>query len=304
MAKVKVGVIGCGKMGTFHANILNNLKEAKLIGLFDLDQAKAQAEAERLKVKHYESYELLLKDIEAVIIATPTPSHKDIARDCILSGKHVLIEKPIAENSDQAKELLELANGKKLKCTVGMIERFNPSFQKLVRMIKGQKIIGMEIKRLSPYPERIKESVVFDMMIHDIDLASKVGRTGVEDIRAYGKKKRSDTLDEVLATLYFKDGMIAKIDASRIKNHKERKITITTEKGIYEADLLNKKLSVRGFDDLTKKEEVEIKQEDQLTLELRNFLISIQKDRQPEISLEQATRSLITAEEVEKTACS
>jgi len=150
MAKVKVGVIGCGKMGTFHANILNNLKEAKLIGLFDLDQAKAQAEAERLKVKHYESYELLLKDIEAVIIATPTPSHKDIARDCILSGKHVLIEKPIAENSDQAKELLELANGKKLKCTVGMIERFNPSFQKLVRMIKGQKIIGMEIKRLSP----------------------------------------------------------------------------------------------------------------------------------------------------------
>jgi len=220
------------------------------------------------------------------------------------TSKHVLIEKPIAENSDQAKELLELANGKKLKCTVGMIERFNPSFQKLVRMIKGQKIIGMEIKRLSPYPERIKESVVFDMMIHDIDLASKVGRTGVEDIRAYGKKKRSDTLDEVLATLYFKDGMIAKIDASRIKNHKERKITITTEEGIYEADLLNKKLSVRGFDDLTKKEEVEIKQEDQLTLELRNFLISIQKDRQPEISLEQATRSLITAEEVEKTACS
>lgn len=304
MAKVKVGVIGCGKMGSFHANILKGLKEAKLIGVFDTDPARAKELAEKLSVTAYESYEILLKDADAVVIATPTPFHKEIARDCIRAGKHILVEKPLADTSAKALEIAALAKDKNLRCCVGMIERFNPAFQKLLRLIKGQKIIGVEIKRLSPYPERIKESVVFDMMIHDIDLASRLDRTAVEDIRAYGKKKRSETLDEVFATLYFKDGMIAKIDASRLKDHKERKVTVTTEKAIYEADLLNKRLSVRPFDNLIQKEEAEVKQEDQLTMELRNFLVSIQKERDPETSLEQGALSLKTAEEVEKIACS
>lgn len=304
MAKVKVGVIGCGKMGSFHANILKNLKEAKLVGVYDKDEDKNKELADRLKIKAYSSYELLLKDVDAVIIATPTPSHKEIACDCLTSGKHLLVEKPLAENSSTAEEIRKLAEGKNLKCAVGMIERFNPSFQKLIRLAKGEKIIGMEIKRTSPYPERIKDSVVLDMMIHDIDLAVKLGKTGVSDIRAWGKKKRSDTLDEAYATLYFKDGMIAKIDASRLKEDKERKITVTTERAIYEADLLNRKLSVRDFNDLIKKEEIAIAQEDQLAAELKNFLVSIQKDRIPETTFEQGVSALKIAEEVEKIACS
>lgn len=304
MAKVKTGVIGCGKMGSFHAKKLKEIGESKLIGLFDLDQERAKALASELKVNHYESYELLLKDVEAVVVATPTHAHLEVAKDCIMSGKHILIEKPIAQTTEQAQVLVELIKDKGIKSTVGMIERFNPAFQKLVRLIKGHKIIGMELKRISPYPERIKESIVFDMMIHDFDLAGKLGKTGVEDIRAYGKKKKSDTLDEVLATLYFKDGMIAKVDASRLRDYKERKVTVTTDRGIYEADLLNKKLFVRSFEDMTKKEEIELKAEDQLYNELRSFLLSIQKDRDPELSFEQATKALKIAEEVEKTACS
>ncbi len=304
MARVKTGVIGCGKMGSFHAKKLKEIKESKLVGIFDLDQERAKALALELKVKHYESYELLLKDLEAVVVATPTQAHLEIAKDCILAGKHILIEKPITQTAEQAQELIELIKDKGIKSTVGMIERFNPAFQKLVRLVRGQKIIGMELKRISPYPERIKESIVFDMMIHDFDLAGKLGRTRVEDIRAYGKKKKSDSLDEVLATLYYKDGMIAKVDASRLRDYKKRMVIVTTDRAIYEADLLNKKLFVRSFEDMTKKEEVELKVEDQLKNELRSFLLSIQKDRDPEISFEQATIALKTAEEVEKIACS
>ncbi|OGC03424.1 hypothetical protein A2276_00720 [candidate division WOR-1 bacterium RIFOXYA12_FULL_43_27] len=304
MAKVKVGVIGCGKMGSFHSKILKELAEAKLVGVFDEDKDKNKEVAERFGVRPYSSYELLLKDVDAVIIATPTPTHFEIAKDAILCHKHVLIEKPLADSTALAEELVSLSKNKNLKCSVGMIERFNPAFQKLLKMIKGQKIIGVDIKRLSPYPERIKESVIFDMMIHDIDLALTLNRTKVEDLRAYGKKKRSETIDESYVTLYFKDGMIAKLDASRLKEQKERKVTVTTEKGIYEADLLNKKLSVRSFDNLIEKSAEEVKNEDQLSLELRSFLLSIQKDRSPEVSLEDGLNSLKIAEEVEKTACS
>lgn len=301
MAKVKVGVIGCGVMGSFHTKTAEASPDAKLIGIFDNDQNKAQEIATKFNTKAFPSIEQLLENVEAIVIATPTSTHPEIASIVISSKKHLLVEKPLSLDSTSSETIAKEAEKNNCILAVGMIERFNPAFIKAYSIIKNEKILGIEIKRFSPYPERISDaSVVWDMMIHDIDLLSILAKAPLDSIKATGKKTKSELIDEVESTFYFKDGLIAKISCNRAINDKVRKMMITTDHAIYDVDLLTKKLYKRNYDSLSNKEEIETIIADQLSLEHKDFYSAITKNRSPKCTGDQAVYVAKLAEEVEQ----
>lgn len=300
MAKVKVGIVGCGVMGGFHTKVASELKEAKLIGVYDADQSKSQETADKFQTKSFESIEALCLEIESLIIASPTATHFEIAKNALEKGLHLLVEKPITLDSISAELLVSIAGKKKKLLAVGMIERFNPAFTKAFSIVKKEKILGFNIQRFSPFPERISDaSVVWDVMIHDIDLALTLNKSGVDSIKADGKKIKSERLDEVTSTVFFKDGAIANISCSRAKNDKYRHLQITTERAIYDVDLLVKKVFKREFETLITKTEIETIPADQISLEQKDFYSSIENNRAPRCPASDAIAVMKIAEEVE-----
>lgn len=304
MAKIKVGVIGVGVMGAYHIKAYSTLKEALLIGVFDSNQSLAGDRALSYNCKAFSSLESLLDNVDAVSVVVPTSLHFHICSLCINQKKHVLAEKPLASSYIEGQEIVSLAASKNCILAVGMIERFNPAFKKAFSLVKHETILGLNLKRFSPFPSRITDaSVVFDMMLHDLDLAIALSQNGFVSFKSSGKIIRSDKLDEAAATLYFKNGLIAKLEASRVKNEKLRILSITTDKHIYEVDLLNKKVYSRDFESLSDRLEIAVNPEDQLTAELKNFLISISRSRAPLVSGSDALISLKLAEEIENSLC-
>lgn len=301
MAKIKVGIAGCGVMGRFHVKTALALTECSLVGIFDSNQDIYPTLSLGPKVKLFASFDEMLENVSAVIIATPTSTHYDFAFGALNKHKHLLVEKPLTLDSSSSKTLVDKALASNLILSVGMIERFNPAFIKLRALVKNDKILGIDISRFSPFPERISDaSVILDMMIHDIDLAALIGNTAISQIKASGEKIKSQRLDEANATLYFKDGLIAKLSASRCKNEKLRRIIITTDKGIYEADLLNKKISFRDYATLGNNIDIQVTLADQLTAEQKDFFNAISKGRPSKSPGEDAIRAISVAEEIEK----
>jgi len=169
-------------------------------------------------------------------------------------------------------------------------------------VIKGEKIIGIDIKRLSPFPERITDTdVVFDMMIHDLDLFLHLFPEEIIELKAKGEQLRTKKFDRMVATFTHKNGTIARIEASRVFGSRTRKLTVTTDRSLYEADLLSKQVYIRDFSSPTPST-VFVKPTDQLTEELKDFLASIKLRRAPLASGASFIRSLELTEEVENIA--
>jgi predicted dehydrogenase len=299
---LKIGVIGVGSMGKNHARVLADLPGVRLVGVADSSRELAESSGSHLDIPWYDDYRQLLPEVEAAVVVTPTSTHYEIAQECLAAGKHLLVEKPLTGASSLARSLVSLAQEKNLSLAVGMVERFNPAFAKLLKEIKGEKIIGIDIKRLSPFPERITDTdVVFDMMIHDLDLFLQLYPEEIVEIKAKGEKLRTKKFDRMVATFTHKNGTISRIEASRVFGSKTRKITVTTDRALYEADLLNKQVYIRDFSSPTPST-VPVKPVDQLTEEHKDFLASIKEGR-PSLSPGSAfIRSLELTEEVEKIA--
>jgi virulence factor len=301
---LKIGVIGAGNMGQHHARICATLSGACLFGVADPDWQRAGEVAARFEAESFNTCQEMLPQIEAAIIASPTETHFEIARECLLAGKDLLVEKPLAKNPEDARRLVELAKEKGLVLAVGMIERFNPAFQELRRLLKKEKVIGINIKRLSPFPERITDAnVIQDMMIHDLDLlANLFPGDEIEEMKAEGEKVKSEKLDKVSATIYFNSGVIARVEADRIFGLKTRKITAVTDKGLIEADLLNKRVYVRDLQHHIPSVH-HTKDIDQLTAELTDFVKAVKGRTLPAVTGEDGLKAIKLAEEVEQ-ACS
>lgn len=301
MAKVKVGVIGVGIMGNFHTKIASNLKECSLVGIYDASPERAAEISALYNCKAFASIDELMAKADAAILASPTPLHFELCKNLLEKGKDVLVEKPLTQYSKTSSELASLSRQKNVVLAVGMIERFNPAFVKVLSLIRKEKILGIDIKRWSPYPQRMSNvSVVWDMMIHDLDLALLLGKSAVSSVKAKGKKTKNSLMDEAEATIYFKDGAIANISGSRAKNDKLRHIKITTEHAIYDVNLLAKKLYKSSYENLIDKAEIEVKNVDQLTAEQRDFYSAIVNKKDPNCSGEEAAISIKLAEEVEQ----
>lgn len=301
---LKLGVVGLGSMGRHHARILSTLSGITLTAISDADPEKSNVLGEKYAGCFFKDYKEIVPLVDAVSIVTPTSTHFEVGSFFLNSGKHVLIEKPLAENSEDAKKLFELAAEKKLVLSVGHIERFNPAFQELRRLIRKEKIIGINMQRFSPFPERISDAnVIQDMMIHDLDLLlNLLPKNEVESIKSEGKKIKSKNLDKVSSTIFFDNGVVSKVEADRVFGVKMRKITVTTERGLYEADLLNKQVYIRELINHVPSSHV-VKNADQLTLELSDFIKAIKKNLSPRVAGVDGYKAIKLAEEVEK-SCS
>ncbi len=225
MAKIKMGVIGVGHMGQYHLNILSTIPEVTLVGVCDTDENRLMDVSNRYEVQSFDNYKKLIKKCDALCIATPTSTHFTIAREALLAGKHILLEKPMTTDIEEAKELVDIARKKKVILQVGHVERFNGAVQQLKNIILNPFYI--ETKRFGPFVERISDvGVVLDLMIHDIDIVLNLIEDEVVDVSSFGRSVYSKFEDIAVAQVLFEHGAIASIMASRASQKKIRTLTV------------------------------------------------------------------------------
>lgn len=243
MKTLKIGVLGVGRMGQRHCRVCANLRRAHLAGVYDANAAQGRQVAQQYDTTAYANVEALLAAVDAVTIATPTPSHFDLAQRCLERGKHVLIEKPIAETLAQARALTGAAEASGLVVQVGHIERFNTAYMELKNVLETMTPLALNFRRLSASAgSNTDVDVVLDLMIHDANLVLDLFGEWPAQIATYGLRVFTDTVDHAVAQLVFPGGQLVSLTASRITEHKVRSIEITAHEAYIECDLLNKSL--------------------------------------------------------------
>lgn len=300
MKRLRLGLIGLGSMGQNYLRVIPTLVGATLSAVADLDKGRAESAGKSFGAKYFTDYKLLLPEVDAVLIVAPTAAHYAIAKDALSANLHVLLEKPLTGSAKLFSDLTALAGEKKLLLASGLIERFNPAFQKISRLIRGEKILGLDLKRLSPLPERITDTdVIFDMMLHDLDLLLQLTNEPIESIKAEAAKEKTPNFDRALATVYYGNGLISHVEASRIFGSKIRNISITTERNYFEADLLNKKAYERPTLSAIPSA-VTVKKANQLGLQLQNFVAAIKGKGPLVVQPQEALAALSLAERIKK----
>lgn len=237
MEKIDIGIIGVGYLGSIHARILSKIPSANFVGVYDINEQRSRAVADENGVKSFKSLDELLENVRAVVIATPTTTHREIAVYCLKKGIHTFIEKPIADSIDGADEIIKASAGKNLKVQVGHVERFNPALLSLSNYRVNP--VFIEAHRLAQFkPRGTDVAVILDLMIHDIDIILNLVKAGIEEIRASGVAVVSDSIDIANARIQFENGCIANLTASRISRRNERKMRIFQRNAYISIDFL------------------------------------------------------------------
>ena len=298
--KLRVGVVGVGHIGKNHARLYSELPDAEFTAVLDTDPAKAAEFGQQYRVLAARSLEQFAENVDAVSVATPTNTHHAIARELLALGKHLLIEKPIAENTADASELAQLAREKRLVLQVGHVERFNPVLSALEERLTRPRFI--EAHRLSPYPNRSTEiGVVLDLMIHDLEIILHLVRSPVETIDAVGVPVLSRGEDIANARLRFENGCVANITSSRISPEQMRKIRVFQEDAYLSLDYQNQTGEIyRRLDGAITREEVPIERDEPLKRQLASFIECAATGREPKVSGFEATAALELAVEITK----
>ena len=221
---IKVGIVGVGHLGEIHLKLILSSINFDLIGFYETNQEKSDLISKKYQVKSFKSLEDLSENVQAVIIATPTTHHHEIATFFLKNNIHVFIEKPITTNVKEANELVQLAKDNNLVGQVGHVERFNGAFTEVENLLNPMFI---EAHRLSNYPARGTDvSVILDLMIHDIDIILSIVKSKVSNVSANGTKIISSSPDIANARIEFENGCVANLTASRISLKKMRKMRI------------------------------------------------------------------------------
>jgi len=216
-SSVKVGVIGIGNMGWHHARVLSLLKDADLVGVADPNENRGKLAIDQFQCEWFKDYHDLISKVDAICIAVPTLLHHKVGLDCLNAGVNVLIEKPIAANELEAKSLINASKINNCLLQVGHIERFNPAFRELNKIVQNEEIVVLEARRHSPHADRANDvSVVMDLMIHDIDLVLELVNSKIQKLAAVGGRNSDGLIDYVNATLVFNNNIIASLTASKI----------------------------------------------------------------------------------------
>lgn len=232
----RLGVAGVGSLGYHHARIARGLEGARFEGFYELRPDRAREVAEALEIPAAESLEDLVGRVDALIIATPTSTHEEVARAAVSQGVHVFIEKPIASTLDAADRILDDARRGGALVQVGHVERFNSALMAAAPHLDDPLFI--ESHRLSPFTERGTDvAVVLDLMIHDVDLVGSLVGRPVQDIQATGVPVLTPSVDIANARLQFEGGAVANLTASRVSTEKMRKLRIFQRSGYLSLDL-------------------------------------------------------------------
>lgn len=233
---VAVGVIGVGALGAHHARLLSGRAGGRLVGVYDLDASVARAVAEKLGTRAFATRDELLRDVEAVTIAVPTPAHHEVGLAALTAGRHVLIEKPLAATLAEADALVEEAGAQGLVLQVGHVERFNRAVRGAAPYLDQPRFI--ESHRLSPFqPRGTDVAVILDLMIHDLDLVLHLVGERPTEVRATGVPVVTPHIDIANARLEFASGAVANVTASRVSLQRVRKLRLFQGSGYFSLDL-------------------------------------------------------------------
>jgi predicted dehydrogenase len=303
MRKITAAVIGVGYLGRFHAQKYAQAEHCELVGVVDARQDARDAVAGEVGTRSIADYRELLGAVEAVSVVTPTPAHFSIARDFLESGAHVLVEKPIAETPQEARQLIDIASRRGRILQVGHLERFNSAILAAEPYLRAPRFV--ECHRLAPYRERGTDvNVVLDLMIHDIDIVQTIVGAPVKTIDAIGTPVFSESIDIANARITFTNGCVVNATASRVSLKTERKMRIFAPPDAYlSLDLQQKIVTLirkRGPGEPAGPlpvtiEEQSLDQGDALKAEIDSFLACIRDGRPPVVTGEAGLMALETA---------
>ena len=308
MSKIKVGVIGVGRMGKYHVGILSELPEVELTTVVDIDSKSRKVIEENYGTPSFENYKDIYGKVDAAVVAVPTRLHFPIAKDLLNAGIHVLLEKPCANNLDHARELFQIAEDKALILHVGHVERFNGAVQELHKIVDSP--IFVECKRMGPFTDRIKDDgVVLDIMIHDIDIILNLIQSRVTKTFVLGASIFSTKDDLVNAQLEFENGCIANIVASRASQNQIRTLSVTQKDSFVVLDYTDQEIYVHrqsssehklSKDSLRYKQEslverIFVHKDNPLKLELKHFLDCVTNGSPRKVAIDSELYSLEVA---------
>jgi len=321
MSKLKVGVIGTGHLGKIHTKLFGEVEKADLVGIYDIDTAQANEAAKEFGTKAFTNLDELLSSVDGVSIVATTSAHYELVKKAFEKNVHVLVEKPITATIEEAEEIVNIANQKKLALQVGHIERFNPALLSLEKYQLDPKFIQTD--RLAQFnPRGTDVAVVLDLMIHDIDIILSLIKSEVKEIKASGVAVVSDNIDIANARLEFENGAVANVTASRISQKKMRKMRMFQQSGYIALDFITgvaelyrligqKEMDENHFLSFGEMgvgekrkfvvyDQPEIKQVNALKHELEIFVKAVQNQTKPIVSGEDGLKALKVADEIIK----
>ena len=302
MKKLRVGVVGAGYLGKFHAEKYSQMDDVELVGIADSNRAQAESVSKKIKTNAYTDHRDLIGKTDAVSVVVPTPAHFEVSRDFLENDIDVLIEKPITTTLAEADELISISAARGLIIQVGHLERFNPAILALKDIVKNPRFI--ESHRLSIFKERGTDvSVVLDLMIHDIDIISGFVKSEIKSIHAAGIPVITGLADIANTRLEFMNGCVANVTASRISTKNERKIRLFQQDAYISVDFANHEITVVRKKNSEKESLIpgmEIKQicfkkSDALKDELTAFVKAVNRREAPEVTGQVGRDALKTA---------
>ena len=298
MRKLKIAVVGVGSLGSIHARIFAQLKDAELVGVVDPNLKRAKKVARACRCQYFRDYHQLFGLAEAASIVVPTHLHYQIARDLLQHNIHLLVEKPFTSTVGEADKLLTLAKTKGVVLQVGHVERFNAAVQAVQGLPGKPKFI--ECHRLGPFASRVRDvGVVLDLMIHDIDIVLGLVNSRVQSIEAIGVNVLTRHEDIANARIHFKNGAVANITASRISPKSIRKIRLFQENAYISLDYEAQQALIyeKQGNKITRRK-INIKKEKPLQKELQSFIHCIKEKRSPLVSGLEGRDALAVATEI------
>jgi predicted dehydrogenase len=300
---LRLAVIGVGYLGRQHARILSSLPDAELVAVVDTNRARAEEIAAAHGTRAFSDYREVVDQVDAVTIAVPTKLHHDIAVACLSAGIPVLVEKPMARSPVEAEAMIAAARQADVALAVGHTERFNPAVVAARPLLTAPRFI--EVHRLGTFPERSLDiDVVFDLMIHDLDVVLSLVKSEAESMEAVGVPVLTGRVDIANARVRFANGCIANLTASRISRERVRKIRFFQPAAYLSIDYAAQKVelwrlvktegrmpSIQGGD-------VDVVNEEPLKRELADFVAAVRARRAPEVTGEDGLRALALAQRI------
>ncbi|WP_049914598.1 Gfo/Idh/MocA family protein [Haloterrigena salina] len=298
---IRAGVIGVGSMGENHARVYSELQDVELACVADHDEEVARRVADAYATDAV-AFETVLERCDVVTVAVPTRAHYDVVSDCLNADVHVLVEKPIAETTEQGRALAELAEERGLVLQVGHIERFNPAVQTVTDLLEDLDVISVEAERLGPPLDRTAlGNVVFDLMVHDLDIVASLLEDRPDSVTATG----TESGQYATATLEF-DDVVASLTASRVTQKKVRTLTVTARECLVEVDYLEQSVLIhrdsypeyltddgkRRYRHESVVERPRVDNGEPLRHELESFVEAARNDSEPVVTAEDGIRAL------------
>jgi len=300
--RIPVAVIGVGEHGRHHARILRDLAGANLVGVYDQEHERAVSVANELGCQVFSSLDEALGSPRAVSVVIPTTDHASVVQRAFNAGVDVLVEKPISRTVEEASELVERAESEGRILQVGHLERFNPGVVAAKKVTRNP--MFFEVHRLGVFSSRsLDVDVVFDLMIHDLDLVLWMVEAPVSDVRAVGLAVLSDKVDIANARVEFENGAVANLTASRVSTEKVRKFRYFQPSEYISVDFSRRDALLISVDRSQENPQIGFKKletvpADPLRSELEAFLDSVRTRRPPPVGGREGKAALALAERV------